>query len=108
LESAAAHAADLVFAVENQLARLDAPILVARLAAGERAARDAVAALAQELGALGRDAHRALLALQDEIGLLEHAGVVERVVAQPRPEEAVLPAQHAHAAVGLDAAEFLV
>src|SRR5262249_27299891 len=108
LDAAVAHVADLGFAIERQLARLDPPVLPARGAAREGAARHAVAALAEELRALGPDAHGAHLALQDEVRLLEHAGVVLRVVAQPRPEEAVLRAQHAHAAVGLDPAELLV
>ena len=108
LEPAAAHRPARRVVVDLHLGGLEAPVFLARLAGGEGALRHAEAALAEEFQALAVAAHGRILAVHDEIRLLEHAGVVAGVVAQARPEEAVDAAQQAHAAVGLDAAEFLV
>jgi len=51
---------------------------------------------------------RRRIAVHEELRLLEHAGIVLRVVAQPRTEEPADAALQPHPAVGFDAAEFLV
>src|SRR6185369_17345117 len=105
---AVAHGGHALFVVELHLARLEAPVLPARLAAGEAALHHPEAILAEEFDAFAGAAHRRVLALKDIARLLEHAGVVPGVVAQARPEETADAALHAHAAVGFDAAELLV
>src|SRR5207237_4865487 len=80
---------------------------LSRLASGEARVQQAILAAAEELDALGLAARRPL-ALQQELRLLEDAAVVERVVQQPRTEEAVDTALQAHAALAFDLAKLAV
>ena len=110
IHQAQAHVARLAFlgpVVELELARLDDPAVLPRPAGGEARLVQPQPVLAEEFDALGAAARRRL-AVHEERRLLEHAGIVLRVVAQPRAEEPADAALQAHAAVGFDAAEFLV
>src|SRR5205807_7444642 len=66
---------------------------------GEACAHQAVLALAEKFDALRAAARLLPLALQEKARALEHARVVERVVLQPRAEEAVDAALQPHAAL---------
>src|SRR6476646_2593120 len=73
LQAAIAHGADLLVVVELELASLDAPILLARLAGAERALYHANTTLAEELKTFRLPARRRVLAAQQVIGALEYA-----------------------------------
>ena len=94
--------------VEIELARFEKPVVLSRLAGREARADQAILALAEKFHALRRAACRLALALQEEPGALEEAGIVERVVIQRRPEEAVDAALQPHAALALQLAELAV
>jgi hypothetical protein len=74
--------------VELELARLEKPVVLPGLAGGEARGDQAVLVLAEKFHALGGAARRAV-ALQEKARAFDEAGVLERVVLEVRPEEAV-------------------
>ena len=107
-ELAVAHRRGLLFVIELERAGLDAPVVAARLAGGERPVAQGEAVLAEELDALGLAARRLVAAADRERGGLNHAGPAGRVVLQSRAGKTVHPLLQPHAALGFDAVEFLV
>jgi hypothetical protein len=110
IEEAQVRVARLAFVgvvVELELARLEKPVVLSRLAGGEARVEEAVVVWPEKLHALAAAARRPL-ALQQEPRLVERAGVLERVVLERRPEEAVDAALQAHAAGALELAELAV
>jgi hypothetical protein len=97
----------LLLEVHLELARFDAPVLLLGTAGGVVGVDEAVAPGPEELQALGGSA-RGALALDQVARAVEHPGVVERVVVQPRAEEAVGAALQAHPALALGAPELAV
>jgi hypothetical protein len=93
--------------IELDLGRLEQPVVVARPASRVARVLQAVLLLAEELDA-ARVAMGRQIALQQKSRLLEHAGIVERAVAQARAEETVDADLQPHPAVRVDAAELLV
>ena len=93
--------------VEIDLARLQHPVVLPGLAGRVARVDEPIAVFAQEFHAV-RGTARRRLAVEQEARALEYAGVVERVVLDARPEEAIDAALQPHAAGALELAELAV
>ena len=93
--------------VEVDLARLEEPVVLPRLASGEARGDQAILVLAEKFHALGAAARRPV-ALQEKARAFDDAGVLERVVLEARAEEAIDAALQPYPALRLELAELAV